>query len=260
MGMFDGYMICSDLDGTLAIDGSVPENNSKAIKYFQDNGGMFVLATGRSINYLEKLKNSFVCDKYIIACNGNILYNIQTKEIEKYYLLDLKSEDIVKDVIDSFEGRLQAVSYVGMEDRTLYEKKPEINYEGAYAAFDYKITKVVFTTETPADAIEIKKYLEDRYKDEYSIKRTWDTGLEIWNKDAGKAQMIRYLREKLDNVHTVICAGDYENDIAMLEESDLSYAPANAFEGAKEAADIVGVSCAEGLINQIVSDLKEKLS
>ncbi|MGN1092693.1 MAG: HAD family hydrolase, partial [Monoglobaceae bacterium] len=114
--------------------------------------------------------------------------------------------------------------------------------------------------ETPTDAIEIKKYLEDRYRNEYSIKRTWDTGLEIWNKDAGKAQMIRYLREKLDNIHTVICAGDYENDIAMLEESDLSYAPANALEGAKEAADVVGVSCAEGLINQIVSDLKQKLS
>lgn len=260
MGIFDGYMICSDLDGTLAIEGKVPEQNSKAIKYFQDNGGMFIVATGRSADYMEGLKDSFVCDKYIIACNGNVLYNIETKEVEKYYLLDLKSEDIVKDIIKEFEDKLQAVSYVGIEERMSYEKNPKITVDGAYAVYDNKVTKVVFVTGTPSDAIEIKKYLEDRYRDDYAIKRTWDTGLEIWNKNAGKEQMIRYLRKKLNNIHTVICAGDYENDILMLKEGDLSYSPLNAFEGAKEVADVIGVSCEQGLIHQIVNDLKEKLS
>lgn len=260
MGIFSGYMICSDIDQTLAVEGYIPPSNVKAISFFRRNGGLFTVATGRSAEYLDIFKDDFVCDKYIIACNGNVLYNTETKTADEYFLLDAKSEEAVDDVICRFKNRLVSVSYVGVNKRTTYENSPSFRTDNAYAEYNNEITKVVFVTKTPADALEIKKYFISRHDDEYTVKRTWDTGVEIWNSGSGKAQMIRMLRQKLDGIHTIICAGDFENDVQMLIESDIGYAPQNALDEVKQAADIVGVHCTQGLINQIVNELYEKLS
>ncbi|MBQ1283660.1 MAG: HAD hydrolase family protein [Clostridia bacterium] len=53
---FDGYLICSDHDGTVAEWGELLQVNIEAIKYFQDNGGIFTVATGR--------RHDFVAEKY----------------------------------------------------------------------------------------------------------------------------------------------------------------------------------------------------
>ena len=49
MGRFDGILLCSDYDGTLAgPDGKVSPENAQAIRYFTENGGLFTQATSRS--------------------------------------------------------------------------------------------------------------------------------------------------------------------------------------------------------------------
>lgn len=53
MGIFDGYLLVSDMDGTLLnSNGKLSEENKKAIEYFVDNGGQFTLATGRMLPYI----------------------------------------------------------------------------------------------------------------------------------------------------------------------------------------------------------------
>ena len=50
MGKFDGWLIATDLDGTLINrDGAIPQRNLDAIRTFQDEGGLFTIATGRSL-------------------------------------------------------------------------------------------------------------------------------------------------------------------------------------------------------------------
>ncbi|MBQ1272136.1 MAG: HAD hydrolase family protein, partial [Clostridia bacterium] len=51
MGRFDGILICSDVDGTLAEGKNIPEKNLEALRYFQSEGGLFTLATGRPAGY-----------------------------------------------------------------------------------------------------------------------------------------------------------------------------------------------------------------
>ena len=59
-GKFFGYLICTACDGTLTYDiGKVSEKNVRAIKYFQSEGGLFTLATGRFPNHLEMFKGQF---------------------------------------------------------------------------------------------------------------------------------------------------------------------------------------------------------
>ena len=55
MGKFDGVLICSDIDGTLTDScGKISTENCRAIEYFQSEGGMFTVSTGRYHNFIEK--------------------------------------------------------------------------------------------------------------------------------------------------------------------------------------------------------------
>ena len=48
MGIFDGILLCTDLDGTLLKnDGSISSENLEAIEYFKREGGAFTFVTGR---------------------------------------------------------------------------------------------------------------------------------------------------------------------------------------------------------------------
>ena len=60
MNKFKGKIICCDVDGTL-IDSrlKLPPKNTEAVNYFRNEGGLFTLATGRTVDglrlYLDKI-------------------------------------------------------------------------------------------------------------------------------------------------------------------------------------------------------------
>ncbi len=55
---FDGYVIYSDLDGTLLNNNKeVSDENKEFINYFIENGGKFSIATGRAFEATEKYIN-----------------------------------------------------------------------------------------------------------------------------------------------------------------------------------------------------------
>ncbi len=256
MGMYDGYLICSDIDGTLAVNGEVPENNVEAIKRFQKGGGKFVIATGRDYDYIDIFADRFYPDKYIISGNGNVLYNTEKKLVEEVFLLDEKAEDIAVEVFDKFKEHLLGMECCGADGRIRFTKDDDA--DGAFKTFDGKVCKVVYSADSEETANNIKAYLKENYDKDYEIRFAWNTGVEFWSKGAGKERMVQILREKLSMIHTIICAGDTESDVPMFKESDIAYAPENASPEAKEMADVIGVHCMDGLIAQIVEDLDKK--
>ena len=55
MKIFEGCLLVSDLDGSFFGSGtSLPQRNLDAVRYFMDNGGLFTIATGRSITAAKK--------------------------------------------------------------------------------------------------------------------------------------------------------------------------------------------------------------
>jgi hypothetical protein len=58
----------------------------------------------------------------------------------------------------------------------------------------------------------------------------------------------------------IVAAGDYMNDLEMLEMSDLGIAAGNAEEVVKSAADAVLCDCNSGLIREIVEYIAEKVT
>ncbi len=73
MGKFNGCLLCSDIDGTLtrSSDGTVSEENLRAIQYFQENGGLFTLATGRAASFTAGF--SFRVNAPLITVNGTVI-------------------------------------------------------------------------------------------------------------------------------------------------------------------------------------------
>ena len=68
---FDGYVIVSDLDGTLLDNNkNISKENLEAINYFTENGGKFTVATGRVIEATEEYLSKIEINFPIIVYNG----------------------------------------------------------------------------------------------------------------------------------------------------------------------------------------------
>lgn len=75
-------LIAVDLDGTLLNSyGAVTENTKNAIKKVEEQGANVIIASGRPIDSIMTIANEIGSDKYFIAGNGAIVYDMKKKEI-----------------------------------------------------------------------------------------------------------------------------------------------------------------------------------
>ena len=81
MGIFDGVLICTDLDGTLLRnDKSISKENIDAIEYFKANGGLFTFVTGRMPYYVQDMYNIINPNAPFGCINGGGIYDHRAKE------------------------------------------------------------------------------------------------------------------------------------------------------------------------------------
>ena len=82
MGIFDGYLLVSDMDGTLINPDTltIDEGNLAAIKYFMAEGGLFSFASGRTDGELLRFDELAGSNTYSICFNGACLYDFRTGE------------------------------------------------------------------------------------------------------------------------------------------------------------------------------------
>ena len=81
MPIFDGYLIISDIDGTLLDNGFLPEQNCEKIRYFIENGGRFSLSTGRVIKAVSSVTDRIKNISPSIFANGAMIYDLSEKKI-----------------------------------------------------------------------------------------------------------------------------------------------------------------------------------
>ena len=81
MGIFDGYLIASDFDGTFAGDnGEIPQRNINKIKYYISEGGKFTVSTGRTYQGFHKYDPAYI-NAPVLLCNGVTAYDYEKKEM-----------------------------------------------------------------------------------------------------------------------------------------------------------------------------------
>ena len=97
MGTFDGYLLVSDIDGTLLNSkGKLSEENKKAIEYFVDNGGEFTLATGRMLPSIRRHIHKMKVTLPVIMYNGTKVYDFNNDKVIWEKFLEEDRKEIIK--------------------------------------------------------------------------------------------------------------------------------------------------------------------
>ena len=257
MGKFDGMLLASDFDGTLYYNGNISEENLKAIKYFQDNGGKFTVCSGRYYEFLKQFSSQFTINTYTICYNGAFIVDSEKNEVLHEGFCDCYIFEIINHLIE------KRLPYSFIAFYTTDEKEP-INF----AISEYlsrvdelkkkSIYKVLLRTDTAENAeIGVKAANEFDLRD-YIAVRSWDKSLEILKRENAKGKAVRRVAQKI-GARLVVAVGDYENDIEMLKAADLSYAVDNAIDSVKKFADRVTAHAKDSAIAKIIYELEQNI-
>lgn len=251
MGHFDGYLICSDFDGTF-FGGQDLSENIKAIKYFTKNGGRFTFATGRGAEFFKEKDFFHLINAPLCIYNGAAVYDTKRWEIIKTAYTDLK----IKTLLEAIKPRQHLLNEIHIFDDVescynFVHLKDANNY-----FFEKKVLKIVFTFDKPEQATEFQEFLksQETFKNCVVLKG-WDKGVEVNSNLGTKGTAAQFVKKYLKDIHTVVGIGDYENDIPLVKDADLGVAVGNAVDAVKAVADKVIVPCKENAIAYLINNL-----
>ena len=249
MGKFDGLLLLSDIDGTIAKDGVISEENRTAVEYFKQNGGMFAYATGRLPNYIADLKP--VSNVPVIAINGTLIYDEKQGVAIQEFPLKLDDLCVAREVAERY--RPDIIDICTADKRIQFYNPSPFDFE----EFDEKIFKILYVFDTEEATLSAKTGLSSRYRD-YTFERSWNTGLEMRSCISGKGVCLKILKE-LTGARIAVAAGDFENDTEMLSAADIGFAPYDALPDVKMLADRVTVSFEENVIASIIEQIEKEM-
>lgn len=229
------YAIVTDLDGTFLNSESKPAPaNLEAIERFKAAGNYFTIATGRN-----KIKWVDYANAPVILCNGAYMYDPATDEIINKHSFDgAPAYSILCELHAKFPGPM--IRYT--DDRDLHY----LFKEGEKDDIGDRWYKIVFESASPsprdtaykrADLSDICEYLEKNYGDAFRYNFSSPGLFEMLQHGSSKGISIGDLRDyfKGRGENVVICAaGDYENDVEMLDAADIAVCPSNALPSVVE--------------------------
>ena len=99
---FEGILIISDFDGTIACDGKVSSENREAIRHFTENGGRFSLCSGRALAFTSEIARSIGCNTLIGCYNGAVCYDFRQDHILYTTGFDVKAADVFRTIAEHF--------------------------------------------------------------------------------------------------------------------------------------------------------------
>ena len=254
MKRYEGILICSDIDGTLADSkgmGGVSKENIDAINFFMSHGGLFTLATGRQRIFTEKYDELFICNAPMVLINGTVV--AKGDEILYSNQLNSKALEDIDTILKEFPIMREChIRNIDSEIRFLLkEGKMERVQEVAGPYY-----KCIFLFDKAEQCSFFMEKMLEKYGDEYEFNRSWPFEAEMHMKGSGKGDAVKFLRRYYgEKVKKIICVGDYENDLSMIIEADEGVAVENAHPVLKKAADKITVSCEENAIAKIISEL-----
>ncbi|MBO4284227.1 MAG: HAD family phosphatase [Clostridia bacterium] len=262
MGIFDGVLICSDWDGSLSRGSAYPgqevcPENREAIRYFQQNGGLFTVSSGRYPSFILAFREQFFPNTALIALNGSLIVDPESGEPLREQILDPSVFPYIDRVLDAFPYQANLLHYpVGASHATTYSREEYRKKKDAVAGAP--CYKALLVTDTAEHGVLLRDTAREIIAGtQFEAARSWPIGLEFINRASNKGSAVRFLKEKT-GAELLVTVGDYENDIPMLEAADVGYAVANATDDVKRAADrVTHRSNAEGAVAEIIEDIEK---
>lgn len=252
-------LLALDLDGTtLGADGSLSDQNRRALLKAHEAGIHIVAASGRAFDSLPAEVLALPCVEYVITSNGASVYEVGSrKRLQSHYLKRKAVEGLLA---VAGEAGVMVEGFVG---GVPYAQRDYVDDPMKFGASAYSVSYVKRTRRPVEDIfsfllshgeeldsldlivgdMEQKEMLRGRILQEVEdiyLTSSVPTLLEISDSHAGKASGLRFLAEYLGISREETAAfGNAENDMDMMRWAGVGVAVANSPAEVQAAADEV---------------------
>ncbi|MBE6958244.1 MAG: HAD-IIB family hydrolase [Ruminococcaceae bacterium] len=271
--MFSDVLLTVDHDRTLtAPDSTIPARNLEAIRYFMENGGTFTMNTGRSIPMaLRNILGIVPNNAPLLLYNGSADYDEKAGRFTRYAPIELDYAKLLPELQLRFPMlniEVQAIdAHYLMRKDAGWEAYCDNNgcpwkyaapedIPGPFIKFSFygefrenTVASMYTATEEELAAFaEMTAYMEENYGDKIEIFRACPRIADIHAKGVSKGNAARLLQKQLGK-KILICVGDAENDLTMLENTDFAFCPADG----RVADRFPNVcNCADGAVADVI--------
>ena len=264
---FENMLLITDIDGTLINDDKqILEKDKAAIREFTAHGGIFTIATGRGVALARPVAEELEIGAPAVLYNGAAVYDYKENRFLWQCTLPAGAADYVRLVSGRFPGlgieilRGEDV-YVTQTNKTEEDhlaggvKNPIRRPFSEVPAGDW--IKALFADE-PKAIDRVIEFIGGQRFDGVHLTRTAPMYYEMLPLGANKGGGLRKLAALAEmGGRRIVAAGDYINDMEMLEYADFAVAVGNALDEVKAAADLTVCDNNSGAVWEIVEHLKK---
>ncbi len=265
MNLNQKICIITDLDGTLLPASKIPlEKDLQAIRKFEQAGGVFSVATGRTVQASERYAGMLQLKSPMIVFNGGMFYNPVSGKQQILQALPEEArtmtEEILREnpdvgveilcaestwVINNTETEQMHIQVCGVVPE--YGTIPEV--QGSWL-------KVLFSMPEEHMPIFID-YIKSKHFQNIDFIRSEKRFYEMLPPGNSKGSALHEYR-RLPGMEgfKMIAVGDYDNDIEMLKAADFAVCPANATESVKAVSDLIlSSTCEQGAMSELINKI-----
>lgn len=272
MGKFSDILLTADFDRTLtAPDSTIPERNLTAIRYFMENGGAFTLNTGRSLPMVQRFIEEVPFNAPLLLYNGSAAYDAEKGAFSFCHRIYLDQAETVQSLMALAPDML--VEFQGLDGHYLFRENPaweEFNrVNGTRAAIaapgddlgpfiklcvygqmhEASVGHLFQATAEERERIDrVEAAIRARFGGSMTILRVAPRIIDLHAPNVSKGRAARELQEQLGR-RFLVCVGDEQNDLSMLDAADFAYCPADA--AVADRYENV-CACAEGAVADVI--------
>ena len=264
---FTGYLLLSDIDGTLFIKEPkryIPRRNLQALEYFMKKGGKFAVATGRSIRSALSAIGNLPMNCPAVLYNGGGIYDYQTNRMLWQACLEESAAVHIPTVLERFP-EIGVEIHVGLDLYCIHPSK-ESEKHVLEERSSFEVTPFEWVPKTgwnkilfagPPDRVDrLEANLKGKNGPDHHFVRSEKNYFEIIPAGADKGTAMERLANLCGITLDKTCAiGDYYNDIPLLQHAAFSSAVEESPEAVKQAAGFVAGPCHKGAVADFIEHL-----
>ena len=264
---FKKIALFSDLDGTLFDDScQVSLRNQRAIQDFVQRGGLFCVSTGRTPENAWPFVSRIAVNGPGIFLNGAAVYDYKTKSfLQTYTLNDHILRPFLERLMDQFPWlNIQVYNQGNICFITPKDQAEEWFIREHQPCCFFRLDQVevpwlkILIQGKPEQLAEAEGMIKEAAAGNSEVVYSNPQYLEILPQNVSKGRTLKVLAEDpLLSGRRLAAVGDYYNDLQLLENADISGAPANAPKDIQEKADVVLCSNNDGAVADFIQYLDQ---
>lgn len=270
MGIFDDVLLTVDYDRTLTdYHSKVPARNLEAIEYFKANGGRFTLNTGRSTTTMRNLFETVPANAPFLLYNGSAFY--ENGKLTPLVTIDLPMWEVLGEVMENFpemNWEIQGLehhyllnpndAFVGLYEKMHWAWEPVSWGQDCgpfikFAAYG-PLRRVALSDVHEATEEDVRRFaqmvafVQSRWGDKVETFLAAPRIMDVQAKGVSKGAAALRLKQMLGR-KILVCVGDAENDLSMLDAADYAYCPA---DGVIANRYETVCNCADGAVADVI--------